>query len=124
VLLHELRALPASRWRFANIERVKSDYLLKDEKSKGIFRKILTVLSEPRFKFYVKEGRIYTVRTKVPGVWENVAAQIRRQTDELANGSKGPERRLIEAQEPTRKVVEKEKVEMKRLKRQTSRVVR
>ncbi|KAF2655472.1 hypothetical protein K491DRAFT_429193 [Lophiostoma macrostomum CBS 122681] len=121
VLLHELRALPASRWGFANIERIKSDYLLKDEKSKGIFRKILTVLNEPRFKFYVKEGRIYTIKTKVPGVWESIAAHIRRQTDEIARKAKGPGRKILQARKPTAKI---EKVEVKPLKRQTSRLTR
>lgn len=38
------------------------------------------MINEPRFKFYVKEGRLYTMKTKVPGVWEEVAERIRDQT--------------------------------------------
>lgn len=41
---------------------------------------MIDVINEPRFKFYVKEGRLYTMKTGVPGVWEEVAARIRDQT--------------------------------------------
>lgn len=43
-------------------------------------KRVLDVINEPRFKFYVKEGRLYTMKTKVPGVWEEVAERIRDQT--------------------------------------------
>lgn len=38
------------------------------------------VMNEPRFKFYVKEGKVYTIKTGVPGVWENIVRQIKSQT--------------------------------------------
>ncbi|KAH7563574.1 hypothetical protein BM1_00621 [Bipolaris maydis] len=78
--LHELRALPQRRFRLANIELPKTDAWAQRQREKGIFKRVLDVINEPRFKFYVKEGRLYTMKTKVPGVWEEVAERIRDQT--------------------------------------------
>ncbi|USP82276.1 hypothetical protein yc1106_09550 [Curvularia clavata] len=78
--LHELRALPERRFRLANIELPKTDAWAQRQREKGVLRRVLDVINEPRFKFYVKEGRSYTMKTKVPGVWEEVAARIRDQT--------------------------------------------
>jgi hypothetical protein len=47
-----------------------------------VLKRMMEVVSEPRFKFYVKEGRLYTMKTGVPGVWEEVARRIREQTVE------------------------------------------
>ncbi|KAI4941967.1 hypothetical protein J4E91_010517 [Alternaria rosae] len=82
--LHELRALPPKKLRLANIELPKSEAWIKRQREKGIFKRMLEVTSEPRFKFYVKEGRLYTMKTGVPGVWEEVAMRIQEQTVEEA----------------------------------------
>lgn len=42
---------------------------------------MLEVIAEPRFKFFVKEGRLFTTKTGVPGVWEEVAMRIKGQTN-------------------------------------------
>lgn len=47
---------------------------------KGFWSKVWEVMNEPRFKFYVKEGKVYTIKTGVPGVWENIVRQIKSQT--------------------------------------------
>lgn len=78
--LHELRALPPKKMRLANIELPKSDDWVKRQREKGIFRRMVEIVNEPRFKFYVKEGRTYTMKTGVPGVWEEVARRIQEQT--------------------------------------------
>ncbi|KAF2110348.1 hypothetical protein BDV96DRAFT_200791 [Lophiotrema nucula] len=80
VLLKELRALPPQSWRFANLERVKGPEWRKEQKQRPWWEKFLGVLNEPRFKFYVKEGRLYTQKTGVPEVWENVARAIQKQS--------------------------------------------
>jgi hypothetical protein len=117
--LHELRALPPKKMRLANIELPKSDAWAKRQREKGIFKRIYEVISEPRFKFYVKEGRTYTMKTGVPGVWEEVAKRIQEQTaDESRSpevqGKSGLRRPLI--RKPLPPVVPRE-----RIKRQTSR---
>jgi hypothetical protein len=78
--LHELRALPPKKMRFANIELPKSDEWTRRQREKGIFKRMYETINEPRFKFYVKEGRSYTMMTGVPGVWEEVAKRIQKQT--------------------------------------------
>ncbi|OAL52657.1 hypothetical protein IQ07DRAFT_379518 [Pyrenochaeta sp. DS3sAY3a] len=78
--VHELRALPPMKMRLANIELPKSDEWVKRQRAKGIFMRMFDVMNEPRFKFYVKEGRVYTMKTRVPGVWEEVAQRIAEQT--------------------------------------------
>lgn len=78
--LHELRALPPAKFRLANIELPQSEEWAKRQRAKGIFKRIMEVIREPRFKFYVKEGKMYTNKTGVPGVWEEVAKRIREQT--------------------------------------------
>jgi hypothetical protein len=117
--LHELRALPPKKMRLANIELPKSEAWVQRQREKGIFKRMYEVISEPRFKFYVKEGRMYTMKTGVPGVWEEVAKRIQEQT---ADESRGPElkgksglRRPM-VRKPIVPVVPKE-----RIKRQTSR---
>lgn len=66
--------------RLANIELPKGEEWAKRQREKGIFKRMYEVISEPRFKFYVKEGRLYTMKTGVPGVWEEVAKRIQEQT--------------------------------------------
>ncbi|KAF2027024.1 hypothetical protein EK21DRAFT_72864, partial [Setomelanomma holmii] len=80
VFLHELRALPPRKMRLANIELPKSDAWAQRQRAKGIFRRMYDVINEPRFKFYIKEGRTYTQKSGVPGVWEAVASRIQQQT--------------------------------------------
>lgn len=80
----ELRALPPSWWRVANLERVKSSAWLEMWANTPWYEKLWWTVKEPRWKFYVKPGRAYTVPTGVPGVWEDVAAAIMRQTEEVA----------------------------------------
>ncbi|KAH3910994.1 hypothetical protein HBI56_001950 [Parastagonospora nodorum] len=80
VFLHELRALPPKKMRFANIELPKSDDWVQRQRQKGLFKRFYEAISEPRFKFFVKEGRSYTMKTGVPGVWEEVAKRIQQQT--------------------------------------------
>ncbi|KAJ4326419.1 hypothetical protein N0V94_000094 [Neodidymelliopsis sp. IMI 364377] len=79
--LHELRALPPMRFRIANIEIPKSDEWAKRQREKGVLRRMWEVVNEPRFKFYVKEGKMFTMKTGVPGVWEEVAMRIKGQTN-------------------------------------------
>ncbi|KAH9862989.1 hypothetical protein J1614_010659 [Plenodomus biglobosus] len=78
--IHELRALPPMRFRLANIELPKSAGWAQRQRAKGIMKRMWEVVNEPRFKFYVKEGRFFTTKTGVPGVWEEVAARIQEQT--------------------------------------------
>ncbi|CBX94628.1 hypothetical protein LEMA_P116310.1 [Plenodomus lingam JN3] len=80
--IHELRALPPMRFRLANIELPKTEGWARRQRAKGIMKRIWDVINEPRFKFYVKEGRFFTTKTGVPGVWEEVAARIHEQTVE------------------------------------------
>jgi hypothetical protein len=82
VFLHELRALKPHLGHFANIERRKTSAFQERHASKSRWRKFLEIINEPRFKFYVKEGRNYTIKTGVPGVWDNVARAIQRQTEQ------------------------------------------
>ncbi|KAJ8112568.1 hypothetical protein OPT61_g5089 [Boeremia exigua] len=80
-LLHELRALPPMKFRLANIEIPKSDEWAQRQRQKGIWNRILEVIAEPRFKFFVKEGKMFTMKAGVPGVWEEIAMRIKGQTD-------------------------------------------
>ncbi|KAH8726906.1 hypothetical protein GQ44DRAFT_142072 [Phaeosphaeriaceae sp. PMI808] len=118
--IHELRALPPRKLRLANIELPKTDEWAKRQRKKGIFKRMYEVLSEPRYKFYIKEGRLYTMKTGAPGVWEEVAKRIQEQTatelESTENGNNGTKRSTI-ARKPVRPVISTE-----RIKRQTSRV--
>jgi hypothetical protein len=96
--LHELRALPPRKLRLANIELPKTPEWVKRQREKGIFQRMFDVVNEPRFKFYVKEGRLYTMKTGVPGVWEEVAIRIQQQT---ITGKEEPEKTKTGAQKPT-----------------------
>lgn len=120
--LHELRALPPMKMRLANIELPKSDEWVKRQRQKGIFRRMFEVINEPRFKFYVKEGRMYTMKTGVPGVWEEVAKRIVDQTaaeKEETDKTKSTVRRPIIVRRPVRLTA---KSDIDRIKRQTSRL--
>ncbi|KAH7406325.1 hypothetical protein DE146DRAFT_439199 [Phaeosphaeria sp. MPI-PUGE-AT-0046c] len=119
--IHELRALPSKKLRFANIELPKSEGWAQRQRAKGIYRRMLEVLSEPRHKFYVKEGRSYTMRTKVPGVWEEVARRIQEQTvaaDTASEPTKAGTRLPI-LRKPALPVISRD-----RIKRQTARATR
>jgi hypothetical protein len=104
--LHELRALPPRKLRLANIELPKSDAWAKRQREKGVIQRMVEVVNEPRFKFYVKEGRLYTMKTGVPGVWEEVARRIQEQTVEerdrfergSVNDARGVGKRGVRAQ--------------------------
>ncbi|KAF1830946.1 hypothetical protein BDW02DRAFT_76004 [Decorospora gaudefroyi] len=99
-LLHELRALPPRKFRLANIE------LRLAQPEKSFFKRVLEVLNEPRFKFHVKEGRRYTMKTGVPGVWEEVANRIKEQTVEEERAGKGKgEKKMVQAYRPVRPAV-------------------
>lgn len=123
-LLHELRALPPMKMRLANIELPKTEEWAKRQRQKGIFKRMFEVISEPRFKFYVKEGRLYTMKTGVPGVWEEVAKRIQEQTiletDETEKPKVGTKRSVI-VRRPLKPVKLEQKIENERVKRQTSR---
>ena len=62
------------------MERTKGPEWRKQQAQRAWWEKFLGVLNEPRFKFYVKEGRMYTQKTGVPEVWENVAKAIQKQS--------------------------------------------
>lgn len=80
VYAHELRALPPHPLRFANIVLPKSEAWRKRQAEKPLLKGLWEFIEEKRFKFYVKEGRAYTMRTGVPGVWEEVANGIKERT--------------------------------------------
>ncbi|KAJ4357284.1 uncharacterized protein N0V89_001859 [Didymosphaeria variabile] len=69
---HELRASPR-KFRFANIELPKNDAWKQRQREKSLLTRAWEFVEERRFKFYVKESRAYTMKTGVPGVWEEVA---------------------------------------------------
>ncbi|CAI6336048.1 unnamed protein product [Periconia digitata] len=87
--LGEMRALPPRRFRMANLQRLKAKSWREDQRKKTPGQKLWELVMEPRWKFYVKEGSSYTVRTGVPGVWEEVAMRIKEQTEhEVEKGAK------------------------------------
>ena len=69
------------KFRLANIEIPKTDDWAKRQREKGIWRRMLEVIAEPRHKLFVKEGKMFTTKTGVPGVWEEVAMRIKGQTN-------------------------------------------
>lgn len=79
--LHELHALPPMKFRLANIEIPKTNEWATRQREKGIWKRMLEVIAEPRYKFFVKEGKMFTAKTGVPGVWEEVAIRIKGQTN-------------------------------------------
>ncbi|KAF2022372.1 hypothetical protein BU24DRAFT_418018 [Aaosphaeria arxii CBS 175.79] len=117
VLLHELRALPSQMFRFANLERVKTEASIKRWKGMPWYSKFMEIINEPRWKFYVKEGRQYTMKTGVPGVWEEIAQTIQRQSlkEQVGKGSAKPANTLA-------KLVNEPKV--RPVRRQTARSAR
>ncbi|KAF2476772.1 uncharacterized protein BDR25DRAFT_252970, partial [Lindgomyces ingoldianus] len=119
--LDELRPLSPHRLRFANIELVRGEKWRKAQRERSWWRKVAEVLAEPRSKFYVKEGRSYTVSTGVPGVWENVALAIRRQG--LKEGGKGV-KGMSSGVKPMAKSADGMRIEAsKKIKRQTTRPI-
>lgn len=82
VYAHELRALPPHPLRFANIVLPKSEAWKKRQSEKPLWKGLWEFIEEKRFKFYVKEGRAYTMRTGVPGVWEEVANGIKERSEQ------------------------------------------
>jgi hypothetical protein len=117
--LHELRALPPRKMRLANIALEKNEAWVRTQREKGIFKRMFEVVSEPRYKFYVKEGRTYTMKTGAPGIWEEVAKRIQEQTvaqdtiyEEEKSGTKKPVRKPQPA------------ISQERIKRQTSRALK
>lgn len=124
IYAHELRALPPRKFRFANIELHKSAAWAQRQREKSLLKRAWEFVEERRFKFYVKEGIAYTMKTGVPGVWEEIARGIRERTEK--NGEKkvagGDKARRIASKKivPARKDV---RVQMPEIKRQTSRRV-
>jgi hypothetical protein len=128
--LHELRALPPMKFRLANIEIPKTEEWAKRQREKGIWRRMLEIVAEPRHKFFVKEGKMFTQKTGVPGVWEEVAMRIKGQTNRAlkeenaaAAGPSGP-RGVIRRPVVKGPVVLKrpaKQVEEARVRRQTAR---
>lgn len=127
---HELRALPPRKFRFANIELPKNDAWKQRQREKSLLKRAWEFIEERRFKFYVKESRAYTMKTGVPGVWEEVARAIRERTEREKEGGKvgvkkvdgGEKGRKVGA----RKTAGKKKdvgVKIPEVKRQTSRPV-
>ena len=115
----------------ANLERIKGKNWEAEQKKKGVGRKLWNLVNEPRWKFYVKPGHAYTVRTGVPGVWEEIARVIQEQTAkiEAKGASKGllgreklSKQATITAKEPP-KVTER-KVPDTTIRRQTFRSAR
>lgn len=86
--LHELRALPPMKFRLANLEIPKTDEWAKRQREKGIWKRMLEVVAEPRHKFFVKEGKMFTAKTGVPGVWEEVAMRVKGQTNRAVKEEK------------------------------------
>lgn len=86
--LHELRALPPMKFRLANLEIPKTAEWAQRQREKGIWMRMLEVIAEPRFKFFVKEGKRFTAKTGVPGVWEEVAMRIKGQTNRAVKEEK------------------------------------
>jgi hypothetical protein len=119
--VHELRALPPRKMRLANIELPKNDEWAKRQRGKGIFKRMYEVISEPRYKFYVKEGRTYTMKSGVPGVWEQVANRIQEQTaaeSATSDQVKSSNRKTV-VRRPTQPIISQERV-----KRQTARALK
>lgn len=117
--LHELRALPPRKMRLANIQLPKNDAWAERQREKGIFKRMYEVLSEPRYKFYVKEGRTYTMKTGVPGVWEEVAKRIQEQTIEEQDSA---EQGKISGKRPV--AVRRPAISQERIRRQTARALK
>lgn len=119
--LFELRALPQRRFRFANLEIPKTAAWRKRQSEKSLWWRFKDFVGEPRFKFFVKEGKAYTVRSGVPGVWEEVAKKIQEQT--VKEGMKGLKKEsavvLTKRVKPSKVIMNEEKP--KALRRQTSR---
>ncbi|ORX97686.1 hypothetical protein BCR34DRAFT_577780 [Clohesyomyces aquaticus] len=83
VQLSHLRALPSQWGRFANIRLLKPwERPAREVEMKRLWTRFVEAAREPRWKFYVKEGKAYTIMSGVPGVWEDVAKQVKRQTEE------------------------------------------
>jgi hypothetical protein len=117
--LHELRALPPRKMRLANIALERNEAWAKIQREKGIFKRMFEVVNEPRYKFYVKEGRTYTMKTGAPGVWEEVAKRIQEQT--VAQNT-FYEQAKNSARKPLRKP--KPAIPQERIKRQTLRTLK
>ncbi|KAF2844981.1 hypothetical protein T440DRAFT_408974 [Plenodomus tracheiphilus IPT5] len=121
--IHELRALPPMRFRLANIELPKSADWAKRQRAKGVMKRIWEVVNEPRFKFYVKEGRFFTAKTGVPGVWEEVAARLQEQTVERkeAKQAKTGSKKFTGIRKPPARLAQP--ITRDAVKRQTSRLL-
>ena len=78
--------MPPHTFRFANIELPKNAAWAERQRQKSFFKRAWEIIEERRFKFYIKEGIAYTMKTGVPGVWEEVARGIRARSE--TNGEK------------------------------------
>ena len=88
---------------------------------------MLEVIAEPRYKFFIKEGKMFTAKTGVPGVWEEVAMRIKGQTNRevkeekaAVNGPRGAIRRPV-VKGPVVLRRPAKAIEEARVKRQTAR---
>ncbi|KAK7189353.1 hypothetical protein DPSP01_013950 [Paraphaeosphaeria sporulosa] len=124
IYAHELRALPPRKFRFANIELPKSAAWAQRQREKSLFKRAWEFVEERRFKFYVKEGVAYTMKTGVPGVWEEVARGIKARTETKGDRKEGGGDRTRRI--ASKKAVPAKKdvgVQMPAIRRQTSRRV-
>ncbi|KAL5378247.1 hypothetical protein PMIN06_010888 [Paraphaeosphaeria minitans] len=124
IYAHELRALPPRKFRFANIELPKSVAWTQRQRAKSLLKRAWEFVEERRFRFYVKEGVAYTMKTGVPGVWEEVARGIRARTETKGEkkgaGRDGTRRIASNKSVPAKKDV---RVQVPEVRRQTSRRV-
>jgi hypothetical protein len=102
----------------------KTDAWRKRQAEKSWGTKFMEFVKEPRYKFYVKEGRTFTIRSGVPGVWEEVAKKIQEQTIMEAEGKetgvRGGRRSLVPAR-PVKTDSDTRRPKVASLRRQTSR---
>ncbi|KAF2743639.1 hypothetical protein M011DRAFT_450800 [Sporormia fimetaria CBS 119925] len=74
VQLKDLRSLPYQPSQLANFVRVEQEVMQKAKM--GVWKKMWEVLKEPRWKFYVPDGKKYVPRG-TEGVWEGLARYVR-----------------------------------------------
>ena len=128
VYAHELRALPPHPLRFANIVLPKSEAWRKRQAEKSLLKGLWEFIEEKRFKFYVKEGKAYTMRTGVPGVWEEVVNGIKERTEQdkpaevgMELASKGVKTRKVTSSKEIATKEERKRTVITGVKRQTAR---
>lgn len=107
--------------RLANLQIAMSKESRERWEKRSWSRSVLGVLNEPRWKFWVKEGRAYTMKTAAPGVWEQVAKRIQEQTFAEEKG-KEVTQGVKNGESVVRKPVVVNRIAKQGVKRQTARV--